>query len=83
MLDKQTDINWSYIHASNECAENDGRPIIVTWGGCNLNEIDSILNRLDKDHMLGQQTAICFDWNTPVQIIITFLRWIGKCPGTQ
>lgn len=53
MLDKQTDINWNYIHASNECAENDGRPIIVTWGGCNLNEIDSILNRLDKDHMLS------------------------------
>lgn len=49
MLDIQTDINWNHIHASNENANDEGRPIIQTWGGCNLNELDSVIDRLEKD----------------------------------
>ncbi|KAL7539359.1 hypothetical protein ACHAWF_006384 [Thalassiosira exigua] len=47
MLDKQQDINWNHIVASNENASEEGRPSIKTWGGCNLNEIDQVLERLE------------------------------------
>ena len=49
MLDKQTDINWNHIHVSNQSSKDDGRPTIQTWGGCNLNEIDSVVDRLEKE----------------------------------
>lgn len=49
MLDIQTDINWKHIHASNENAKDVGRPIIQTWGGCNLNELDSMIDLLQKE----------------------------------
>lgn len=46
MLDKQKDINWNHIVASNKSADADGRPSIKTWGGCNLHEIDQIVEKL-------------------------------------
>ena len=48
MLDRQTDINWNHIAASNKHAKKENRPTIQTWGGCNLNEIDDIINSLEK-----------------------------------
>jgi hypothetical protein len=49
MLDKQIDINWNHIYASNENAKQEGRPIIITWSGCNVNEIDTLLDRLERE----------------------------------
>eukprot|EP00580_Thalassiosira_gravida_P013435 CAMPEP_0201683084 /NCGR_PEP_ID=MMETSP0494-20130426/51941_1 /ASSEMBLY_ACC=CAM_ASM_000839 /TAXON_ID=420259 /ORGANISM="Thalassiosira gravida, Strain GMp14c1" /LENGTH=455 /DNA_ID=CAMNT_0048166853 /DNA_START=224 /DNA_END=1591 /DNA_ORIENTATION=+ len=46
MLDKQKDINWNHIVASNDSAEEEGRPLIKAWGGCNLHEIDQIVEKL-------------------------------------
>ena len=48
MLDKQTDINWNHTRIANDSADNERRPIIEAWGGCNLNEIDSIVERLEE-----------------------------------
>jgi len=50
MLDKQKDINWNHIIASNESAQGDGRPMIKTWGGCNLHEIDNMVEKLDGNN---------------------------------
>lgn len=50
MLDKQTDINWNHIAASNDHAKDENRPFIQTWGGCNLNEIDDVLRLLEKEN---------------------------------
>lgn len=50
MLDKQKDINWNHIVASNACAVEEGRPLIQTWGGCNLHEIDTIVEKLEEEH---------------------------------
>lgn len=47
MLDKQQSINWNHIKISNEHAQKDGRPIIQSWGGCNLHEIDQIVEKLE------------------------------------
>jgi hypothetical protein len=47
MLDKQRDINWNHILASNENAQEECRPMIQTWGGCNLHDIDQITERLE------------------------------------
>ncbi len=47
MLDRQKDIDWSHIMASNLSAEEEGRPRIETWGGCNLHDIDGIVERLE------------------------------------
>ena len=58
MLDKQTDINWNHIYVSNESAKNENRPIIRAWDGCNLNEIDSILDRLEKENTHQGQFAL-------------------------
>lgn len=48
MLDKQHDINWNHIVKSNKLAESEDRPVIVTWGGCNLHDVDTIVQRLDN-----------------------------------
>ena len=47
MLDKQRDINWNHILASNENSQDECRPMIQTWGGCNLHDIDQITERLE------------------------------------
>ena len=46
MLDKQQDINWNHIVASNKGVEEEGRPFIKSWGGCNLLDIDQIVEKL-------------------------------------
>ena len=48
MLDRQPDINWDHIIASNESALQEERPTIQCWGGCNLHEIDQIVNKLES-----------------------------------
>lgn len=48
MIDKQTSIDWNHISASNDKAKDDERPMIETWGGCNLHEIDQVVERLEK-----------------------------------
>jgi len=57
MLDKQKDINWNHIIASNESAEKEGRPIIQAWGGCNLHEVDQIIDKL-KGHSDNRPLAL-------------------------
>lgn len=47
MLDKQQDINWNHIVESNSLAESETRPTISTWGGCNLHDIDTIVERFE------------------------------------
>ena len=49
MLDKQEDINWNHIKAANEHAKEERRPTITSWGGCNLHEIDTIVDKLETD----------------------------------
>lgn len=49
MLDRQEDINWSHIIASNSCANEEGRPLIESWGGCNLLEIDHIVEKFQRN----------------------------------
>ena len=62
MLDKQQDINWNHIIASNESAQEESRPMIQTWGGCNLNEIDQITERFEVNGpvaLVGYIYATC------------------------
>lgn len=46
MLDKAT-INWSHVKAANKDASMEKRPLIELWGGCNLHEIDQVVDRLE------------------------------------
>mmetsp|Transcript_7932 Transcript_7932/g.22853 ORF Transcript_7932/g.22853 Transcript_7932/m.22853 type:complete len:410 (-) Transcript_7932:171-1400(-) len=48
LLEKSTTINWSYIHACNETAEQQNRPIIETWAGDNLHHYDTVLDKLEQ-----------------------------------
>ena len=59
MLDKQRDINWSHIVSCNESAQEEGRPIIKTWGGCNLHDVDNIVERLEAIHDESMQDTEC------------------------
>mmetsp|Transcript_12077 Transcript_12077/g.24879 ORF Transcript_12077/g.24879 Transcript_12077/m.24879 type:complete len:558 (-) Transcript_12077:99-1772(-) len=62
MLDKQTDIDWNHIVMSNLSAEEEGRPRIETWGGCNLHDIDEIVARLEAH---GKGSSSQNPHNTP------------------
>jgi hypothetical protein len=46
MLDK-TNMNWNHILTSNQSAERERRPMIMTWSECNLHEIDDVVDRLN------------------------------------
>jgi hypothetical protein len=50
MMDIQRDINRSHIVTSNDSAQEEGRPIIRTWGGCNMHDIEDIVERLEGTH---------------------------------
>eukprot|EP00978_Attheya_sp_CCMP212_P020052 scaffold57009_cov50-Attheya_sp.AAC.1 len=48
MLDKQQTINWNHIVASNQLASEEYRPVIETWGGCNLFETDRLVECFEE-----------------------------------
>jgi hypothetical protein len=46
MLDK-ADIKWNHVDAANGSAVAEKRPMIETWGCCNLHEIDQVVDQLE------------------------------------
>jgi hypothetical protein len=58
MLDKQQNINWNHIVESNKHAESEDRPTILTWGGCNLHDVDTIVERLEGYDTCGPLALI-------------------------
>lgn len=46
MLDKG-EINWDHCHILNQCARDEGRPLIETWK-CNLHDIDQVVDRFSN-----------------------------------
>ena len=46
MLDKAI-INWNHITAVNETAAEEQRPVIESWNGCNLHQVDTVVDRLE------------------------------------
>ena len=48
MLDKAI-INWNHIQAVNETAAEEQRPVIESWNGCNLHQVDTVVDRLEHD----------------------------------
>lgn len=48
MLDKMTSkqCRWNHVHDANETAEQENRPTIELWEGCNLHDYDQVLDRL-------------------------------------
>ena len=48
MLDRATSKNicWNHIHNANETANQEVRPVMELWEGCNLHDYDVVLSRL-------------------------------------